>query len=151
MKLKALLLVAFAAAGVGASIAVADNGRGADQGDHHGCRAVDISGTVGPQTFVLTVSHAGGRGPTNGSTVTVTIGGTGQTVRARVNECMGFQRDGTTTTGTTTTGTTTVRSVDLSAVAMRPAPPTTTAATTTTTTTTTTTGKHHHHHGGDDH
>lgn len=106
MKLKALLLVAFAAAGVGASIAVADNGN--DQGDNNGCRALRISGTAAPQTFVITVSHAGKNGPAAGSTVTVTIGGAGQTVRANVGEC-------TSVGGTGTTSTTTVRSVDLRA------------------------------------
>lgn len=129
MKLKALLLVAFAAAGVGASIAVAGNGQGNENGNDqgrgrdHGCRAVHISGTAGPQTFVITVSHAGRRGPTNGSTVTVTIGGAGQTVRASADECTG-------PTGTGTTATTTVRSVDLRAFR---SPPTTTATATTTT------------------
>lgn len=137
MKLKALLLVAFAAAGVGASIAVADNGKGNDQGDRHGCRAVDISGTVAPQTFTVTVTHAGKHSSiAPGSTVTVTIGGTGQTVRAKVNECSPSSG-----TGTTTTTSTTVRSVDLKAMQ---APPTTTTATTTT-------GEHHHHGGGDNH
>jgi hypothetical protein len=143
MKLKALLLVALAVAGVGASIAVADNGKGGYHGGDHGCRAVDVSGTVGPQTFVITVVHAGKLGPANGSTVAVTIGGTGQTVRANVNECTGLGRSGTTTSATATS----VRSVELSAFNGRPAA--TTAGTTgTTTTTATTTYKHHHHHGG---
>jgi|SRR5579862_6377443 len=110
MKLKALLLVALAVAGVGASIAVADNGNGNDQGDNNGCRALHISGTVAPQTFVITVSHAGKNGPAAGSTVTVAIGGAGQTVRANVGECTS-----TGVTGTTTSSTTTVRSVDLRA------------------------------------
>ena len=131
MKLKALLLVAFAAAGVGASIAVADNGKGNEQGDNHGCRAVEIFGTVAPQTFVITVTHGGKQGPATGSTVTVTIGGTGQTVRANVNGCTNGGGAGTTTT---TTSSTTVRSVDLRASQ--------TPSTTTTTTTESTTGKH---------
>lgn len=88
MKLKALLLAAMTAAGVGASIAVADNGKGDAQGDHNkGCRDVSISGTVAPQTLTLTVSRAGDRGTSVGSTVTVTIGGTGQTVRAMIDGC----------------------------------------------------------------
>ena len=98
MKLKALLLVMFAAAGTGASIAVADNGNGNGQGDNNGCRALHISGTVAPQTFVITVSHPGKNGPATGSTVTVTIGGAGQTVRANVGECTSAGGTGTTTT-----------------------------------------------------
>lgn len=130
MKPKALLLVALAAAGAWASIAVAGNGHGKPNGSFRGwghgrgCRAVNISGTAGPQTLVITVSHAGRRAPANGSTVTVTIGGAGQTVRADVGECTGR-------TGTGTTATTTVRSVDLIAVKTRPTPPTTTVTTTT--------------------
>ncbi len=110
MKLKALLLVALAAAGVGASMAVADNGNGNGQGESGtGCRASRISGTVSPQTFTLTVTRAEGHGSiAPGSTVTFTIGGAGQTVRADVNACFGA-------TGTTTSSTLTVRSVDLKA------------------------------------
>lgn len=131
MKLKALLLVAFAVAGVGASIAVADNGRGNGDGhgDHHGCRATEISGTVAPQTFTVTVTHAERHGSVPpGSTVVVTIGGAGQTVRANVNACASPGGTGTTATSTTPT---TVRSVDLRAFPTRSA--TTTTATTTTT------------------
>lgn len=127
MKLKLLVLAGLAAAGVGASIAVADNGHGNDQGDRHGCRAQHVSGTVAPQTFTITVTRGhGSTAPT--STVVVAIGGTGQTVRATVNGC--------TASGTTTSSTLTVRSVDLKAF---PTPPTTT------------TRKHDdgdHHHGG---
>jgi hypothetical protein len=89
MKLKAVLLVAFAAAGVGASIAVADTGKGNDQGQEHGhgCRALHVSGTIAPQTFVITLTHGVKTGPSTSSTVTVTIGGAGQTVRATVEGC----------------------------------------------------------------
>jgi hypothetical protein len=131
MKLKALLLVALGAAGVGASMAVADNGTGNDQGKGHGCRGQHISGTVGPQTFTITVTkaeHNGSIAP--GSTVVVTIGGTGQTVRATVGRCS--SANGTTSTSTSTL---TVRSVDLKAF---------------NTSTTTTTGKdddEHHNRG----
>ena len=138
MKLKAILLVVFAAAGVGASIAVADNGKGNDQGQGNGCEGQHISGTVAPQTFTITVTkseHNGSIAP--GSTVVVTIGGAGQTVRATVGECSSAN-------GTTTSSTQTVRSVDLKAF---------------NTSTTTTTGKdedndddqgqgEHHDHGG---
>jgi len=112
MRFKAILLVVCAAAGVGASIAVADNGKGngGDQGDKgKSCRAEHISGTVGPQTFTITVTKADRHGSiAPGSTVTVTIGGTGQTVRANVGGC-------TTANGTTTTSMLTVREVDLRA------------------------------------
>ena len=112
MKLKLLVLAGLAAAGVGASMAVADNGHGNDQGDGHGCRAQHVSGTVAPQTFTITVTHAGDHGSiAAGSTVVVAIGGAGQTVRATVDGCTG-SGSGTTTT---TSSTLTVRSVDLKA------------------------------------
>ena len=135
MKLKALLLVALAAAGVGASMAVADNGNGNRNGNNqgengNGCRASHISGTVAPQTFTLTVTRGEDHGSIPpGSTVTFTIGGTGQTVRANVSACSGA-------TGTTTSSTLTVRSVDLKAF-----------ETSTTETTTTGTNDNDHHHG----
>lgn len=115
MKFKAMLLVVCAAAGIGASIAVADGGKGNDQGNGEGCRGQHISGTVGPQTFTVTVTKAEGKGSlAPGSTVVVTIGGAGQTVRATVGACMSAQGTTTTTTTTATSGLT-VRSVDLKA------------------------------------
>lgn len=145
MKLKALLLVACATAGVGASVALADNGNHDGQGDQpRACRAMRIAGTVAPQTFTLTITHAQPHGSlAAGSTVTVTIGGTGQIVTANVGGCSGA--NGTTTT---TTSALTVRSVDLQARPTPPPPETTTGKghhddehhrTTTTTTTATTT------------
>lgn len=130
MKFKAMLLVVCAAAGIGASLAVADNGKGNgdDQGDQgKACRDQHISGTVGPQTFTITVTKADRHGSlAPGSTVTVTIGGTGQTVRATVGGC---------TSSTGTTSTLTVRSVDLKSGNGEPGDhhETTTTATTTTT------------------
>ena len=127
MKLKALLLVAMAAAGVTASIAVADNGKKNDKADKgKACRAQHISGTVAPQTFTITVTHAPGKSSVApGSTVTVTIGaGSGQTVRATVDGC----------STTTTSSALTVRSVDLKVAKVdRGHHVTTTTATTTTT------------------
>ena len=130
MKPKALLLVVCAAAGVGASVAVAGNRDGGGQGDRgKACRATMLAGTVAPQTFTLTVMRAlGHNSPAAGSTVTVTIGGSGQTVLASVGACSGG-------TGTTTSSSLTVHSVDLRA---RLAP---------TATTTATTGKGHHDDG----
>jgi len=121
MKPKALLLVVCAAAGVGASVAVAGNRNGGGPGDRgKACRATMIAGTVPPQTFTLTVMRALGHdSPAAGSTLAVTIGGSGQTVVASVGACSG--ESGTTTTSSPLT----VRSVDLRA---RPTP----AATTTT-------------------
>jgi hypothetical protein len=119
-------------------MAVADSGNGNDQGENgHGCRASHISGTVAPQTFTLTVTRAEGHGSISaGSTVTFTIGGTGQTVRANVSACSG-------STGTTTSSTLTVRSVDLKAFE------TSTTETTTTGTDDNDQGDHNgdHHHG----
>ena len=89
--------------------------------------AEHISGTVGPQTFTITVTKGGPHGSVApGSTVTVTIGGTGQTVRATVGGC-------TSSNGTTTA--LTVRSVDLKSGNGEPGDhhETTTTATTTTT------------------
>jgi hypothetical protein len=131
MKFRAMLLVVCAAAGVGASLALADNGKG--NGDGQGdkgraCRAQHISGTVGPQTFTMTVTKGEPHGSVApGSTVTVTIGGTGQTVRASVGGC--------TSSNGTTTSTLTVRSIDLKAGIANPGGhhETTTTATTTTT------------------
>ena len=129
MKPKALLLVVCAAAGVGASVAVAGNRNGGAPGDPgKACRATMIAGTVAPQTFTLTVMRALGHGsPAAGSTVAVTIGGSGQTVVASVGACSGAN-------GTTTSSPLTVRSVDLRA---HP----------TLTTTTATTAKGHHDDG----
>jgi hypothetical protein len=114
-------------------MAVADNGNGNNQGEHgNGCRASHISGTVSPQTFTLTVTRGEDHGSiAPGSTVTFTIGGTGQTVRANVSACSGA-------TGTTTSSTLTVRSVDLRAFE-------------TSTTETTTTGKDDNDQGDNDH
>jgi hypothetical protein len=79
MKMKALLVALFAA-GVAASLALADEGHG------HGC--VRLEGAVAPQTLTLTVAHAAPSGTfTTGSAVTVTIGGAGQTVAAEVSGC----------------------------------------------------------------
>jgi len=134
MKPKALLFVVCAAAGVGASVAVAGNRDGGGPGDRgKGCRATMLAGTVAPQTFALTVVRAFGHGsPAAGSTVMVTIGGSGQTVVASVGACSGGS-------GTTTSSSLTVRSVDFRT---RLAP---TAATTTTANGNHDDGYRHHH------
>ena len=89
MKLKVLLIVVFAA-GLAASIAVADNGnRGGNGKDGSGCQQpVRLSGTAGPQTLTLTVTHARPDGTvTVEKTVTVTIGAAGQIVQADISAC----------------------------------------------------------------
>ncbi len=136
MKLKALLLVVFAA-GLGASLALADNGKGHDKGS--GCQPVRLEGTVAPQSLTLTVTHSGPEGlVAAGSQVTLTLGSTGQTVRANVEAC---------STGTGSALQLTVRQVELHAVKPE--------HTESTGTGTTTTGKGHgdddegeHHKGG---
>lgn len=101
MRLKLLVVVTIFAAGIGASYALADGGNGDGQsqgGDHH-CREVNVSGTVGPQTYTVTLTRDSKRlNLKAGSTVVVTIGGTGQTVRFNGEGC-------STTTGTSTTTT----------------------------------------------
>jgi hypothetical protein len=105
MKLKALLLVVFAA-GLGASLALADSGKPHDKGA--GCRPVRLEGTVAPQSLTLTVAHSGPEGlVAAGSQVTLTLGSAGQTVRANVEAC---------STGTGSALQFTVRQVELHAV-----------------------------------
>jgi hypothetical protein len=95
MRLKLLLVVTVFAAGLGASYALAGNGGGNSQGDHN-CREVHVNGTVGPQTYTVTLTRDSKRlNLKAGATVVVTIGGTGQTVRFNGEGC-------SSTTGTTT-------------------------------------------------
>jgi hypothetical protein len=126
VKLKVLLLAAVGTAGVGASYALA-----ASTKDPHGaggppCRPIHIHGTMAsPSTFVITVQKAGPKDVvTTGQVVTLTVGGTGQTVVADAESC---------TTGTGTSATLTTRHVN---VHVSP-PPHARRGTTTTTTTTT--------------
>ena len=135
MKLKILLISVFVA-GVGASYALAGDGK------HHGggCQNVHLRGTVAPQTLTVTVDKAGEHSSlAAGTQVTLALGGTGQTVRVNVEAC---------STGTGAALQLTARSVELRVVK-----PETTD--TTGTATGTTTGKHHgddehgdHHKGG---
>ena len=99
MRFKLLVVVAVFAAGLGASYALADNGDGNSQGGDHNCREVHLSGTVGPQSYTVTLTRDSTRLNLNaGATVVVTVGGTGQTVHFSGEGC-------STTTGTTTTTT----------------------------------------------
>jgi len=98
MRLKLLLVVTVFAAGLGASYALADSGDGNSQGDHH-CQEVHVNGTVGPQTYTVTLTRDSKRlNLKAGATVVVTVGGTGQTVRFNGEGC-------SSTTGTTTSTT----------------------------------------------
>lgn len=99
MKLKLLVVLAVFAAGLGASYALADNGNGDSQGGDHHCREVHVNGTVGPQTYTVTLTRDSRRlNLKAGATVVVTVGGTGQTVRFNGEGC-------SSTTGTTTSTT----------------------------------------------
>ena len=127
MKARILFLPVLALAGLGASYALAGNGK-----PQHGkfqststtgssCQRVHAFGTASnPQTVVVTVTKAGGNGSlAPGQVVTVSVGGAGQTVAASFDGCLtgassvagrsASLRAFTprTTTGTTSTGTTT--------------------------------------------
>src|SRR5438270_12239718 len=84
MKLKMLLISVFVA-GVGASYALAGDGK--HHGDN-GCQNVHLRGTVAPQNLTVTVDKAGEHsGVAAGTQVTLALGGTGQTVRVNVEAC----------------------------------------------------------------
>jgi len=128
MKARILFLPVLALAGLGASYALANNGK-----PQHGkfqststtgttCQHVHAFGTAAtPQTVVVTVTKSGPNGAiAPGQVVTVSVGGTGQTVAAAFDGCLTGASSvagrgvslraftpRTTTTGTTSTGTTT--------------------------------------------
>ena len=142
MKLKLIALSAVFAAGIFASIALADHGgHGTKLGDF--CHPVHLSGTVAPLTLALTVDRAGPRSLVPaGTQLNLAVGSTGQTVRVGAEACA---------TGTGSALVFTVKNVELRPV--RPFPVTTTGQTTTGQTTTgqTTTQKHDEHHGRHEH
>ena len=130
MKARILFLPVLALAGLGASYALANNGK-----PEHGkfqststtgssCQRVHAFGTASnPQTVVVTVTKAGGNGSlAPGQVVTVSVGGTGQTVAASFDGCLTGASSVAgrsmmlhaftprTTTGSTSTGTTTGKS-----------------------------------------
>ncbi|HET8893201.1 MAG TPA: hypothetical protein VFM96_03785 [Gaiellaceae bacterium] len=84
MKLKVLLLAVFAA-GLSASLAFADDGKHKDKGPT--CTPVHLEGTVAPQSLTMTVTKGSDGAPVAGSSVTLAIGTTGQTVRVNVEAC----------------------------------------------------------------
>ncbi|HVA30621.1 MAG TPA: hypothetical protein VMU58_05080 [Gaiellaceae bacterium] len=130
MKLKILLLAVFVA-GIGASYALADNGK--QHGAKDGCQNVHLRGTIAPQTLTVTADGTGKHGAyPAGTQVSLAVGGTGQTVRVNVEAC---------STGTGTAATLSVRSLELQVVNPK-------STSTDSTTTGSATGEHH---GGGDH
>ena len=121
-KLKLLLTAAVFAAGLGASYALADDGHGkSGQAEGTKCREVHVRGTVGPQTFTVTLDRGSKRlNLAAGSQVVVTMGGgTGQIVRLNAEAC------------SATTGSTTSLQAKKAELHVRNAPTTTAPATTT--------------------
>ena len=142
MKLKFVLLALVGAAGTMASFALADSGHNghehaATTKDRQCSRAVVFGTAAAPQSFTVTVTHAGRNSPFHtGDVVTVSLGAQGQNVAVSGFGCAGASsldasmaqlrvrapkgpatttggkhgddhRHGTTTTATTTTTTTT--------------------------------------------
>lgn len=136
MKLRIMLLIGMAAAGVAASYALADghgNGRDAYASTGAQCQRVHVLGTVPAQELTVTVTRAGKESSlAPGDTVTVALGSTGQNVRVNVEGCLAT---GTTVTGTTVTG-------EAAVLHVLPADPQQT---------TTTDSQVHRQHGGDEH
>jgi hypothetical protein len=148
MKLRILMLVLVGAAGVGASIALADSGRHGSHADTTTgttttgttttptCQRSHVIGTASsPQTFTVTVTKTDGHSSfAPGQVVTVTVGAAGQTVRVNAEGCAAASA-------------LTAREVEVHAMSTRHD---TTTGTTTTSTTSTTTGhgdgEHHGHH-----
>jgi hypothetical protein len=87
MKLKLLVLLALFAAGAFASFALADNGKHAKKAEGK-CHEVHISGTIAPQTLVVTVDQASAkRLIAAGTQLSLAVGSTGQTVRVKAEAC----------------------------------------------------------------
>jgi len=117
MKLKMLLLVVFAA-GLTASLAFADETKPKDKAS--ACKNVHLQGTIAPQSLAMTVTHAGPKDAVaTGSTVNLTVGTTGQTVRINVEACSAG-------------GAFTVKHLELTPQKPKPSKTTTTSPTTTT-------------------
>src|SRR5581483_8801520 len=85
MKLKILLISVFVA-GVGASYALAGDGK--HNGNNNGCQNVHLRGTVAPQSLTVTADKAGEHSSlAAGTPATLALGGAGQTVRVNVEAC----------------------------------------------------------------
>ena len=93
MKLKIAVLLGMACAGLGASYALAAKGGGPNHDNKPAggppCRHTHLHGMLAaPQTLTVTVAKGGKHSPfTQGDTVTVTLGTTGQTVDVNVEGC----------------------------------------------------------------
>jgi hypothetical protein len=135
MKLKLTILLALFAAGVFASLALAEGGKHARKADN-GCHEVQIAGTVAPQTFAVTVTRASDKAQIPaGTQLSLPLGTAGQTVQLRAEACF---------TGTGSAAVLTVKRVELRLARVHPAE---TGTTQTGTTQTTTTGKRDDDHG----
>ena len=151
MKLRILMLVLVGAAGVGASIALADSGKHGRHADTSttattttgttttpSCQRSHVFGTTSsPQTFTVTVTKAGGHSSfAPGQVVTVTVGAAGQTVWVNAEGCA-------------TASALTAREAEVHAMSTKHVMTTGTTTTSTTSTTTTTQGHGDgEHHGG---
>ena len=95
MKLRIMVLMLCGIAGVGASFAFASGGGSHGQNDN--CRHAVVFGTASaPQNFTVTVAKSWRRlGLQPGSTLNVSVGSSGQTVRFAGEGCVGT--DGTLT------------------------------------------------------
>ncbi len=127
MKLKFVLLALVGTAGVTASYALADSGghkgrEHANAANNRCSRAIVFGTAAAPQSFTVTVTHAGRHSQfKNGDVVTVSMGTQGQSVAITGFGCA----DGSTLTA----------SLAQLRVRQAPVPPTTTAAAAATTTT----------------
>jgi hypothetical protein len=85
-----MLMFTIGVAGVGASIALADEGHG-EHSSTNGCEHARVSGNVSaPQSFTVTVTRGSEHSNlTAGQTVTVVLGATGQTLRFQGEGCVG--------------------------------------------------------------
>jgi hypothetical protein len=128
MKLKILALTVFLA-GLGASFAVANDGKGkSEHAKGSKCTEIHLNGTIAPQTLTVTVDRASKKlNVTPGTQVVLQVGGTGQTARITAEACQ------------VTVGTATQLQVKEAHLKVRSTKTTTTAPATTTAPTTTTT------------
>jgi hypothetical protein len=92
LKLKALLMTAIGVVGLGSSIALADGGRhdrNADATTAGACTHTELRGTIAPQTLTVTVQRANRHsGLVQNQVVTVSVGGSGDTVRLTATGCL---------------------------------------------------------------
>jgi hypothetical protein len=86
MKLKLIVLSALFAAGVFASLALADGGKHGRKADS--CRKVHLFGTIAPQTLAVTVDRTNRKSVVPaGTVVNLALGESGQAIRVAVEAC----------------------------------------------------------------